>query len=139
MSTRTSLAELQPAIFAVLTNDTQLMAIVTGVFDFAAVPTNQAMPYVTLGSADEGPMNEFSRRGYESTFTLDIWDNTPGFKRCQAILGHMNRLLDQPETPLTLASQHHVGTWYQGCQELNDPGVNSIRHVPVRYQFDTQE
>ena len=139
MSVRTSLAELQPAIFAVLTGDAQLMAIITGVSDFAAVPTNQAMPYVTLGNASEGPMNAFSRRGYASTFTLDIWDNTPGFKRCQTILGHLNRLLDQPEEPLQLATQTHVGTWYDFSEQLNDPGEKSIRHMPVRYLFDTQE
>ncbi len=137
MSNQTSLMELQPAIFTKLTADSALMAIITGVFDFGAVPVNQAFPYVTLGDDTEAPMNAFGTRGYEATVTLHIWDNTPNFKRCKIILAHMNRLLDQQT--LTLATQHHVGTWYDFSTTMNDPGLDNIRHMPVRYRVETQE
>ena len=137
MTTQTSLIELQPAIYSKLIVGSALMGIVTGVFDFGAVPENQPFPYIALGDNTEGPDNAFGMRGYDSTFTLHIWSDAMGFKECYTILGEMNKLLDQQS--LTLATHHHVGTWYDFSQCLNDPGDKGIRHMPVRYRFETQE
>lgn len=136
-STQTSLLELETAIQTKLLADSTLMAIVTGIFDEGAVPTNQAYPYIVLGDDTEAPMNAFGTRGYDATLTLHIWDNLPGFKRCKQILANMNRILDQQ--PLTLATQKHVYTLYNFSQTLNDPGLDDIRHMPVRYITFTQE
>jgi hypothetical protein len=135
--TQTSLEELQTAIYSALTSDTTLMSTLTGVFDIAAVPENQAFPYVAIGDSTEGSMNAFGRRGYESTLTLHIWSSATGFKECYSILARMNFLLDQKI--LSLASQSHVFTLYDFSSTLNDPGENSIRHMPVRYRCFTQE
>ncbi len=137
MSTQTSLGEWQTAAYAKLTGDTTLMGIVTGVFDYGAVPQNQPYPFIVLGDGTELPMNAFGTRGYISTLTLHIWDNSNGFKTCQAILANMNRLLDQQI--LSLATLHHVYTLYNFSQTLNDPGVNNIKHMPVRYLTFAQE
>lgn len=135
--TRSALIELQPAIYARLTNDTTLMAIVSGVFDFGAVPVDQAYPFIAIGDDTEGPLNAFGRRGYLATVTLHIFDNTAGFNRCKQILGNMNRLLDQ--NPFTLASMSLVYCLYEFSATKNDPGVDNIRHMPVRYSSFVQE
>ena len=137
MSTQTSLHEWQAAAYAKLTGDSTLMAMITGVFDYGAVPQNQPYPFIVLGDVTEGPDNRFGRRGYDSTQTLHIWDVSNGFLLCQQILARMNTLLDQQI--LTLATQTHVFTLYDFSQTLNDPGVNNIKHMPVRYKTFTQE
>ena len=137
MSTQTALSEVQTAIYSKLTGDGTLMAQVTGVFDSGAVPENQAFPYITLGDTTEAPDNAFGTRGYDDTLTLHIWSDALGFKECHIILARMNTLLDQQT--LTLISHHHVGTWYEFSETLNDPGVDGIKHIPVRYRIETQE
>jgi hypothetical protein len=134
---QTALSELQTAITAKLKGDSTLMALITGVFDFADVPAGQLMPYITLGDSTEVPDNALGQRGYEDTFTLHIWSRQKGFKQAQTILGRMNTLLDQK--PLTLATQSHVSTMYEFTQSMNDPDDTSVRHMPVRYRLSTQE
>ncbi len=137
MTVQTSLNEIQTAIHTKLTGDTTLMGMISGVFDFGAVPANQAYPFVAIGDSIETPDNRFGRRGYDTIQTLDIWDSSNNFQVCQLILARLNTLLDQQ--PLSLATHHHVYTLYNTCQTLNDPGVNDIRHLVVKYDIFTQE
>ncbi len=137
MSVQTSLHEWQQAAYTKLTGDTTLMAMITGVFDYGAVPQNQPYPFLALGDTTEAPDNRFGRRGYDGTQTLHVWDASNGFKTCQLILARMNTLLDQQI--LSLATQTHVYTLYDFSQTLNDPGLNSIRHLVVRYKTFVQE
>jgi Protein of unknown function (DUF3168) len=145
MSTQTSLSELQTAVYAKLTGDATLVALLASpllgsyaVFDFGAVPENQNFPYLTLGNVHETPENAFGRRGYITKFTIDIWDSQfGGFQKSQQILARMNFLLDQK--PLTLSTQTFVYCMYQGSMHLNDPGDYKILHTPVDYEYFTQE
>lgn len=139
MSTHTALLEIQTAVIQTLRGDAQLMAMVTKVCDFGAVPDRQLFPYVAMGDPTESPDNTFGRRGYDDTFTLHIWSDFKGFEECYSILARMNDLLDQPTQPLALATHHHVGTWFEYAAPINDPGEDGIRHMPVRYRFGTQE
>ncbi len=136
-SVQTSLPELQQAMYNTLTGDTTFMALVTGVFDYGAVPQNQPYPFVSIGNGTETPDNAFGTRGYDATIQLDIWDDSNGFKTCYGILARMNTLLEQQM--LTLATQHHVYTLYDFSTNLNDPGLNNIRHTPVKYKTFVQE
>ena len=145
MSTQTSLGEVQAAVYARLTGDTTLMALLAtplmgtyAVFDFAAVPESQPFPYITLGDAHEQPFNAFGRRGYLTAYKLHIWDSGfGGFAKSQAILARMNFLLDQK--PMTLASQSLVYFLYQAAIQMNDPGDYKILHTSVEYETFTQE
>ncbi len=137
MSTQTSTGEIQAAVYAKFTADATLMALITGVFDFGAVPTNQAFPYITIGESQESPNNAFARRGYKTRHLMHIWDNASGFKRSQSILARVNFLIDQK--PLTLATQTLVYLLYQQSHNLNDPGLDNLRHTVVEYETFTQE
>ena len=142
MSTQTSTGEVQAAVDSKFvpsgTLDTGLAALgVTGVFDFGAVPANQPLPYITIGEFTESPQNAFARRGYLTRHLMHIWDNALGFKRSQAIMARMNTLIDQQ--PLTLASQSLVYLLYQQAHNMNDPGVDNIRHTVVEYETFSQE
>lgn len=142
MSTQTSTGEIQAAVYAKFVPsgvlDTGLAAQgVTGVFDFGAVPANQPLPYITIGEFLETPENAFARRGYLARHLMHIWDNALGFKRSQAIMARMNFLIDQKV--LTLASQTNVYNLYQQSHNMNDPGVDNIRHTIVEYETFSQE
>lgn len=141
MSTQTSLAEIPAAIYAKLVPggvlDSTLAGLgVTGVFDFRAVPENQAFDYITLGDASEMPDNTFGRRGYDSKILLHIWSRAIGSKTANSILARLNTLLDQQ--PLSLATQSHVYTMYDWSNRIADPDGLTL-HVPVRYKIFTQE
>lgn len=133
----TALDQIQVALVSRLKNDTALMALITGVFDFASVPVGQAFPYVTLGDSTETDDSVLSDIGYDTTQTLHIWSKYLGFKEARGILRNLNRLLNHQT--LTLSSQHCVGIWYEFSQPLNDPDDNTLRHMPVRYRIKTQE
>ncbi len=136
MSVQTSLPELQRAIYGVLSNDTTLGALVTGVFDWGGVPESQAYPYVTIGDATEVPFNTLGKRGYQTTVTLHIWSRALGFAEVYSILARLNTLLDQE--PLSLQTQTHIFTMLDNTQTLDDPD-GLTHHVAVRYRCLTQE
>src|SRR6267154_2322708 len=137
MSAQTSLNEVDTAVYARLTGDTTLMALLAApmigtyaVFDFGAVPENQPFPYLTLGDSHEKPQNAFGTRGYLAAVKVHIWDSQfGGFQKSQTILARMNVLLDQKDqSTIPLATQKLVYLLYQGAIPMNDPGDNKILH-----------
>ena len=135
--------ELQKAMYAKITGDTPIMAILQGVYDIGAVPDSKTFPYVTIGETTEADYSVLSRIGYEDTVTLHIWclsgndATTLGSKQCNMILSNLNRLFNHQS--LTLDSQSHAGTWYEFSELLNDPGEKGVLHMPVRYRLLVQE
>jgi hypothetical protein len=138
MSTQTSLSEVQTAMYARLTSDTTLMALITAVYDFTAVPDNAVFPYATLGDATETPNNAFGRRGYNTRHLVHTWDSGyGGALKTQNIIARLNFLLDQQ--PMTLATQKLVYLLFQQAHILPDPGIDKIIHGVVEYDSFTQE
>lgn len=138
MSTQTSLSEVQTAMYSRLTGDTTLMALLTAVYDFTAVPDDAAFPYVTIGDATETPLNAFGRRGYATRHLVHIWDSGyGGLLKAQTVLARLNFLLDQQ--PMTLATQSLVYLLFQQSHTLNDPGANKVIHIVCEYEIFTQE
>ena len=133
--------QLQKAIYAKLTGDTTLMALITGIFDMGNVPENQVFPYITLGNTTETDDSVLARIGYDDTLTLHIWTSNitgpKGSQQSNTILSNLNRLLNHQS--LTLDTQNHVGTWYDFSDFLADPGENGVFHMPVRYRMRAQE
>lgn len=87
--------ETQKTLYEALTGDAPLMALITGVFDSAAVPQGQAYPYVTIG---ETPMTERSNhttRGFASELLIHVWYQNPGRgrKKVQEIQAEIDRIL----------------------------------------------
>jgi hypothetical protein len=140
-ASQTSLLELQTAIVAKLTGDTALMAIITGVFDFGAVPDEPdempAFPYITIGNALELAHDGFSTPGYDTTQQLDIWTNQGGFWQCYQIFNIVQGLLNNK--PLTLDTLHHVYTNYARSEPLRDPDDKTIRRLNAQYDTFAQE
>jgi hypothetical protein len=125
------------AMGAKMENDTSLMAVITGVFDFRGVPIAQGFPYITKGNATEVPDHVFGTKGYDTTFTLHIWSIQPGTQECEQILALLNDLFD--EQPLTISGFNQVGTWYEYAEVMDDPDDTRITHMPVRYRIGAQK
>ena len=129
-----ALLAIQRAIFAKLSGDTALMALVKGVFD--DVPENQAFPYVVIGEATETPSNTFGRKGKDVTCTIHIWSQAKGNTEALTILDRLNDLLDFE--PLAVAGYEVIAVEYENAVTLREPdGVT--RQVPVRYRVRVKE
>lgn len=87
--------ELQKTLWTELTADTALMALVTGVFDSAAVPQNEVFPYVTIGEATFTDRSSHTHRGFAAEVTIHVWDQSDnrGRKKVQEIQAQIDRLL----------------------------------------------
>src|SRR5260221_2020583 len=148
MSTQTSLGELDAAVYTRLTGDATFISMLAqplmgtyAVFDFSAVPENQAFRYVTIGDADEKPDNAFGTRGYLTMYKPHIWDSQfGGFQKSTQILARMNFLLDQKDqSTMPLATQKLIYFLFQQAIRLNDPGEDKILHTSVEYESFSQE
>jgi hypothetical protein len=138
VSTQTSLSEVQMAMYARLTGDSALMALIAAVYDFTAVPDDAALPYVTIGDATETPLNAFGTRGYKTRHLVHVWDSQYGGQlKVQTIIARLNTLLDQQM--LILATQAFVYMLFQQAHVLPDPGANKIIHGIVEYESFSQE
>jgi hypothetical protein len=132
----TALSQVQGAIATKLKGDSTLMGLVTGVFDMAALPENQAFPYVTLADTTEVQDDTLDFRTYDGTYLLHIWTQARGFKQAQTILARVNILLHRQV--LSLSSQSHIGTWFLNAQQIEDEdGIT--QHVAPRYRIVVQE
>jgi hypothetical protein len=147
-TTQEAVGELSKAIYAKLTGDATLIALLAApllgtysVFDFGAVPENQPFPYLTLGDADQKPDNAFGTRGYITRYRIGIWDSQfGGFQKSQQILARLNFLLDQKkQSDMPLATQKLIYFLFQDAIFMNDPGDYKILHTTVEYEAFTQE
>ena len=65
-------------LYAALTNNAELMAKVTGVYDMP--PDNAASPYIEVGATTEANDELLDNSGAEVSATLHIWSNYHGRK-----------------------------------------------------------
>lgn len=134
-----AIAETQNALYTVLSNDSALSALITGVFD--AVPQTQTFPYIVLGDMIQVPDDSFgdeTSHTYNITATLHIWSRAQGFAEALTINRQIYRLLHRQHQNLSLNGYsctlcYHAMTW-----TLRDPD-GLTRHVPVRYKVVVQE
>ena len=127
---------VQTALYGLLTGDTELTSLITGVYDF--VPEDAVYPYVVLGEAVETPDNRHSGRGWQTVQTLHVWSQYRGHAEALAIGARIFVLLDHQ--PLTIPGYHHVATRYEFGQTLTDPEPpGDIRHLVLRYRVVTEQ
>lgn len=127
---------IQAAVYARLTADTQLTALITGVYDY--VPEDVAFPYVTIGEAIETPDNALAEFGCQTVVTLHVWTRARGHAKGLRIAARITELLDHQ--PLTITGAHHVATRYEFSQTLTDPEPpGDVRHVVLRYRIVTEQ
>lgn len=136
MSATAPMLPVQVALLAVLEGDDELMAQISGVFDY--VPEDAAYPYVVIGEAVETPDNRHGGLGRQTVVTLHIWSKYRGHAQGLAIGARVMALLDH--RPLTVPGLHHVATRYEMAMTLTDPEPpGDIRHLVHRYRVLTEQ
>ncbi|WTW96605.1 DUF3168 domain-containing protein [Streptomycetaceae bacterium NBC_01309] len=136
MTATTPLDPLHRAVYARLTGDAELMAVVTGVWDH--IPEDAECPFIQLGEVVETPDNRHGGFGRQSVLTLHTWSKYRGYGEARAIVAHQVRLLDHQ--PLTIAGHHHIATRYEFAQLLTDPEPpGDLRHGITRFRIVTEQ
>jgi hypothetical protein len=101
---------LQQAVYAVLTADTALMALVTGVIDVAT--RNAILPYITVGEDTARPLVTKTGFHQEILFTVSVWSAAQGRAESKTIVGEVVRILH--DAPLTVSGYTCVSLAYVG-------------------------
>jgi hypothetical protein len=133
---RSPVHPVQEALYAKLTGDGTLMALIEGVFD--QVPEGNPYPYVRIGDHLSIPDNDHGGFGREITVTIHVWTKTRGNKQGQAIAVRVGELLDHQERQLTVAGHRVVSIRQEFDQAVPDPDPQ-IRHHVLRFRIITDQ
>lgn len=123
---------LQEAIYARLTGDAPLMALISGVFD--EVTTSVRMPYVVLTDVHEQSSEAHDRSGVDASVVIDVWSVYRGYLEAATIASNVNRLLHRPATPLAVTGFAHVSIANETHQFMRDPDPD-LRRCTTRYRI----
>lgn len=126
---------VQDAVLATLKDDSTLMALIRGVFDW--VEEGTPYPYIVIGEAIETPDNSHDSHGSNQVITLHVWSKYRGYAQALTIASRVRALLEH--RPLTVAGHRHVATYYVSQQTITDPEPpGDIRHVPISFRVLTE-
>lgn len=128
--TTTCQPALQQAVYAQLTGDTQLMALISGVFD--EVTTAARMPYVVLADVHELASEAHDRGGVDASMVIDVWSVYRGYTEVATIAANVDRLLHR--RALTVAGFTHVSIANETHQFMRDPDPD-LRRCSTRYRI----
>lgn len=127
----TALNDIQKALYAILTGNADLMALITGVFDH--VPQNQAFPYITFGTRTETRLDSMGTWGKDTTFEINIWTQAAGFKQTEDILEKVNTVIgDYPS--LAVTGWTTICCRFENAVTMEDPDGETKR-IAARYRI----
>ena len=109
---------LQQAIFAALTADASLVALLGGTRVYDAVPTRAEFPYVTFAQSSERDWSTGSEQGGEHILTLQVWSRGGGRKEALAIMARVRAVLH--DAPLALSGFRLVNLRHELSEARRD-------------------
>jgi hypothetical protein len=122
---------LQQKVFEILSADAGIIALV-GVRVYDWVPDNAPKPYIALGSPVALPFGSHTHDGFEVTFTIHAYSESPGRKEAMTIGNRIYQLLHGVDLGI-------VGFETVSCQEAvsrvlrEDDG--KTHHAFIQYQI----
>lgn len=129
---------LQAGIYATLTADTQLKALVTGIYD--GPPEDAELDYVVLGEMTSIPDGTHGGEGRQTVAMIHSWAEAEGMASVNAIGARVVALLWHRHAELGAnVTGHHV--WrveHEFSQALVDPQPG-VRHRVDRFRIWSQE
>lgn len=140
MEARSPALPIQQGIYDLLTGDSTLMALITGVFDY--VDEDVEKPYMTLDESTEIPDNAHDRFGAQTVQSLRIWTRARGHREGLLIEDRVRQLLNHQQAALGSVVDGHdvVAVRFEFRQALVDPEPpGDIRHILVRYRISTEQ
>jgi hypothetical protein len=127
---KTALLQLQTSLYNRLSNDSNLLLKVKGVFD--AVPKNQSYPYIALGEDTASDWSTKTNSGEEITHTLHVWSRYDGKKEAKEI---MNLILESLSQPLSIEGGFFIEFSKVELMEVFDDPDGLTRHGVMRLRF----
>ena len=104
---------LQQAVFAALSADAELQALLGGAHVFDGAPRNAEAPYVHLGESEARDWSTATEAGTEISFAVVAWSRQPGRTEALAIAERVRMLLHDAALEvdgLRLVNLRHVAT-----------------------------
>lgn len=115
-----SSAELHGLYINTLRSNTDIMALITGIYD--RVPTDPfktKTAYISFGAEDSNEDDAECITGREVTTQIDVWSRAVGKIECKRIVDLVRRALHRQ--PLTLTENALVDIWVTLVRVLPDP------------------
>lgn len=129
---KTSIWEVQKAIYNRLSNDPILLSMVSGVYD--EIPEGTSFPYVQIGDDTISPYDTKTNYGENITVTLHAWSMGPGKTEAKQI---MNVILQAiTANPLTVTGFTITGVEREFLEVFYD---GLAYHGVCRFRIYTQQ
>ncbi|ALK10123.1 DUF3168 domain-containing protein [Blastochloris viridis] len=126
---------LRAAIFAALSQDAALAAMLGGAKIYDEPPKALDYPFVTLGEAEMRDASTMTEPGEETTLTLNVYSRQGGHREAHAMVGAvMEALVD---APLALAG-HHLANLRIATAEVRRDGDGRTYRGRIRIRAVTE-
>lgn len=126
---------LQQAIFAALTADSGLTALLGGARIYDVVPTRAVFPYVTFAQTAERDWSTGGAEGSEHVVTLHVWSRGAGRKEALDIVGAVRPVLH--DQTLSLSGHQLVNMRHERSEVRRDTDGETY-HGLVRFRAVTE-
>ena len=126
---------LQQSVFAALSADAALTALLGPGHIFDDVPQGTALPYVTLGRTTAQDWSTGSEDGTEHLFTVHVWSGARGKKQAHEVLGAVRSALH--DQPLAVAGHSLINLRHEHSEVRRDPDGETI-HGTARFRGVTE-
>lgn len=128
---KTSLWELQKAIYGRLSTDIELNNTITGAYD--EVSTTALKPYITIGEPFVTPFTTKLSYGENVVVALHVWSDYNGKKEAYDIF---NSILNALHEPLNIGGSFlMLKRDLVSINVLNDPVENGVKHGVMELRF----
>lgn len=126
---------LQQAIFAALTADAGLTALLGGARVYDDVPVRAQFPYMTFAQTAERDWSTGGEEGSEHVVTLHVWSRGAGRKEALQIMGAARALLH--DQTLSLSGHRLVNIRHEFSEARRDTDGETY-HGIVRFRAVTE-
>lgn len=121
--------ELQEAIYAALTGDVTLMALITGVYADIQQPNlpedDSAFPYVVIGQDSLATFDTKTENGVQALAQIDVWSRQNNLTEAKDVGTAVYNILQKGS--LTITGAHHILTRAVGQDYSTDPDGHTKR------------
>jgi len=134
-------SEVQEAVYALLTANTTLAGIVSGIYDLNNIPPTATFPHVVLGETTMAPFNVFGAPGQNITLAIHTWSKYSGKQQLATIRGALYDTLNGPDNGVDLSMPHYSGTIaFDAGNAMSDDSTSiKLMHGTDRYRIRVRE
>lgn len=126
---------LQKSVFASLTGDATVTALLGGTRVYDDVPRGVDYPYLTFGQSTARDWSTGGEDGQEHIFTLHVWSRANGRRQTHEIMGAVRDALH--DEALALDGHRLVNLRHEFSEARRDPDGETY-HGVVRYRAVTE-